>query len=246
MARKSSIQHIKEMSERYGNEIRSSIRNTMVRENTTEPEGEGKIPEILLEETDSVSAVFMYAADDTAVLNFANYTEPGGGYLYYGAVAQEEALCSESTLYNVLSGRMEYYKANRRDENSDLYYDRGLFSPGIIFERDSETVECAVITVAAPNRDFARLRGISEERNATALKERIRFILNMAEREGVKTLILGAFGCGAFSQDPHAVSEEFMTLLRSGKYGFEKVVFAIPNQRSENYRVFRDAIYKNK
>ncbi|MFR3451345.1 MAG: TIGR02452 family protein [Collinsella sp.] len=70
---------------------------------------------------------------DLAVLDFASFTNPGGGYTR-GSWAQEEALCAESFLYNVLEKQGDWYGENRRRNiNCDLYRNRALVVPKVRF-----------------------------------------------------------------------------------------------------------------
>ena len=89
---------------------------------------------------------------------------------------------------------------------------------------------CDVITCAAPNYSVAKkFCNIKESENTKALTERIRFVFEIAKDQQVDTLILGAFGCGVFGQDPKTTAEIFHTLLENEyKDVFDKVVFAIP------------------
>lgn len=71
------------------------------------------------------------------VLNFASFTNPGGGFID-GAMAQEEAICHNSTLYNILVEKMEFYNENRLNENHGLYTDRAIYSPSVLFLNNVE------------------------------------------------------------------------------------------------------------
>ena len=85
---------------------------------------------------------------------------------------------------------------------------------------------------------------VSNSENQAVLRDRCEFILSIAEDQGVKTLILGAFGCGVFGQDPEMVATHFCELL-SGKYQgcFDYVVFAIPiTANPENYNAFEKVL----
>ena len=68
---------------------------------------------------------------------------------------------------------------------------------------------------------------VPEEQNNTAVRSRTRYILDMAEENGVDLLILGAFGCGPFGQDPVMMAETFRDCLMEENYRFEKVIFPI-------------------
>lgn len=86
---------------------------------------------------------------------------------------------------------------------------------------------CDVITCAAPNYTAAKKYcNVSREENRNALLSRIAFVRDIAEENGVETLILGAFGCGVFGQDPYEVAKIFFETLYQSSV--KKVVYAIP------------------
>lgn len=198
---------------------------------------------------DTVSAILHYAGrgDKVAALNFASYKQPGGMFLK-GSSAQEECLCHESFLFNVLQRKEdEYYKPNRNNLNRALYTNRALYSPDIHFYRREgnvdenrfEEITCDIITCAAPNyTTAARYNQINRETNSKVLRLRIQFILDIAASNKIDTLILGAWGCGVFGQKPEDVASIFKELLPF--YPFKNVIFAIPvlNNSEKNYQVF--------
>ena len=173
-----------------------------------------------------------------AALNFASYKHPGGGFMK-GSSAQEESICHESNLYNVISQFGDsFYAENNEDKNKALYRDKGLYSPDIVFERGNRQALCDVITCASPNKKVAqKYCYVSDSQNYKALESRIKFVLDIAEDNNVDTLILGAYGCGVFGQDPIEVANLFKQELRGRS--FKKVVFAIPKGRNGNYDAFR-------
>lgn len=211
---------------------------------------------IVIEDMDSVSAILKYEkpGNKMAVLNFASYKNPGGMFLN-GSSAQEESLCHESYLYNVLSECSDYYEWNNDHKFKALYANRALYSPNIVFSRpivprpkvteDSKvnTVDwalCDVITCAAPNKSAAQKYGnVPDAINSNSLYSRIEFVLDIAKEQEVKTLILGAYGCGVFGQDPTEVASYFKTLLFSKYKCFDTVVFAIPNGNNGNLAAFK-------
>ena len=174
------------------------------------------------------------------MLNFASYKNPGGMFIN-GSKAQEECLCHASYLYNVLSQFTDkFYKWNNENKNRALYFNRALYSPGILFFDGVEDFYCDVITCAAPNKSAAQQYGkVSVQENTDVLKSRIKFVLDIAADNQVDTLILGAFGCGVFGQDAEEVAGIFKEYL-SNSYGcFNKVVFAVPDDYTNNLSAFR-------
>lgn len=204
--------------------------------------------EIIVESIDSVSAIMEYSAPSpTAVLNFASYKYPGGGFLQ-GSRAQEECLCHKSTLFNVLSKFEDnYYVENRKDLNGGLYRNKALYSPNVYFRGYNVIRFCDVITCAAPNYSVAQRYGCAtKEENSEALKSRIEFVLNIAKENEVENLILGAFGCGVFGQDAAEVAQVFKDNLENKfKNVFHKVIFAIPQGKDGNYEKFKEVWRQN-
>lgn len=230
--------HFREMESRFGSEIKFSINNSIIYG------GSGKAPQrsanglnapgMLVLNVDSTEAVLQYPG--AALLNFASYRHAGGGFIT-GAWAQEEAICHDSTLYNVLCKFESFYAENEKKLNNSLYTDRAVFSPKIVFERGGNSAECGVITCAAPNFGAARGRGITENQNEAALKQRVDFVISIAEENGCDTVILGAWGCGVFGQDPKLVSRLFKERLSASS--LRLAVFAIPGQNN-NYTSFKE------
>lgn len=228
-----AVTHTKEMLEKYAKEIDFSKRNTIIY--TKEVKDLAKrthiVPQNTVLEMDSVSAILKYGADSNsgkiAVLNFASYKNPGGMFLE-GSIAQEECLCHESFLYNVLKEFPEYYEYNNQHKNKALYTNRCLYSKDIFFERDNASCKCDVITCAAPNFTTAsKYCNVTEKENSKALRERIKFVLDIAEDNKVDTLILGAYGAGVFGQSAEEVATLFKNIIESENYGFSKIVYAI-------------------
>ncbi len=188
----------------------------------------------------------------TAVLNFANAYNPGGG-VKQGALAQEECLCRSSNLYEALTLPYlirHYYKWNQKN-TGDMGSDRLIYSPQVtVFKTDDvypenlpEWFQVDVISCAAPYYDMGKRKPVSREQLAEVFESRIRNILEVAIANDVDQLILGAFGCGAFNNPPELVAGVFKQLLIDHRYArcFEKVVFAIKKTREvcPNLEAFR-------
>jgi uncharacterized protein (TIGR02452 family) len=186
-----------------------------------------------------------------ACLNFASAKNPGGGFLN-GSLAQEEALACASGLYPCLLREPEYYERNRSNRSA-LYLDLAIFAPLVPFFRDDagalleKPVLASVITSPAPNagaiaqNEPANLRQVEP-----TLKRRSAQVLAIASAQKVDRLVLGAWGCGVFRNDPRTVARIFAELLKPpGKFAgvFDEVVFAVFD-RSESratYRAFAES-----
>ncbi|WP_328787516.1 TIGR02452 family protein [Streptomyces sp. NBC_00273] len=182
-----------------------------------------------------------------AVLNFASARNPGGGYVR-GAKAQEEALCRASALYETLLEAPEYYEVHRA-ERSTFYTDRVIHSPGVPVFRDDrgdllETpFRVGFLTSPAPNAGTIRRQ--EPERTAeipAALARRAELVLEVAALHGYRRLVLGAWGCGVFQNDPAQVAEAFRGLLGDRFAGvFEQVVFGILDRDPTTREAFERA-----
>ncbi len=167
-----------------------------------------------------------------AALNFASDRNPGGGFLG-GAKAQEEDLARCSSLDRCQLTQLAYYQANRAT-SSILYTDHLIYSPEVPFFRD-ERLELlpvpfavSVITSPAPNAGEAQPRGEGPHVRGT-LERRAEHVLRVAAHHRHRTLVLGAWGCGVFRNDPRAVADVFAQLLATAPFAhaFARVVFAI-------------------
>ena len=205
---------------------------------------------------------FYHGKECIAVLNFASAVNPGGG-VKSGSSAQEESLCRCSTLYPTLNQRFlweQYYEPNR-SAGDPLHTDACIWSPGIVICKldasgnpriDPEgwtTVN--VISCAAPNlrERTGNIRNpeaavpvhlTAEEQYALHLK-RAKHILHIAASKRAAALILGAFGCGAFANDPWAVARAYRDALEEYGPYFSYVEFAVYCRQDEtcNYDAFR-------
>ena len=240
LRKEKAIAHTDRMARKYRKEIEASIASTVIYGGPLampELNVETKTPVSAFMNTDTVSALLSHHEGKTAVLNYASYKNPGGGFLN-GSMAQEEALCHESVLYNVISTFEDYYSWNKAHNNHSLYEDRMLYSPDIVFERPGKAVKADVITCAAPNASAYSGR---REDNKNVLIARARFIKAAAEAHDIDTIILGAYGCGVFGQNPREVAAAFLGVFADTS--IKKVVYAVPGT-DENARVFREFFSK--
>ncbi|MBS7157821.1 MAG: TIGR02452 family protein [Collinsella sp.] len=232
--------HTEQMAARYGREIEACAAAVRRVEGAPAFEVEGRVPSVRVLDVDAVSAILENGRGraqfcDLAVLDFASFVNPGGGYVR-GSMAQEEALCAESYLYNVLEGMGDWYAENRRRNlNCELYRNRALVVPAVRFGRDRVHAYADVIVAAAPNLRRARADyGVADEVAADAMRDRIRFALSLIDAQGREKAVLGAFGCGVFGWDASVVAKMFHEELAGGTHGLSEAIFAIPNARYDD------------
>ncbi|MBQ9438114.1 MAG: TIGR02452 family protein [Lachnospiraceae bacterium] len=205
----------------------------------------------------TLEAAKEYAGKRVCVLNFANAFHPGGG-VKSGATAQEESICRISTLYrNLTDPKMinAFYRRHEIIEMDFLGNDDCIYTPDVcVFKTDEQDPILLakddryfvdVITCAAPD-----LRGVGfalkpKGDKAKALYEkRIRAIFEIARLNGADVLILGAFGCGAFFNDPQTVAAAFKVITDEYRRDFETIEYAVfcKANQTKNYDIFKAAL----
>jgi TIGR02452 family protein len=227
--------HTKRMAATKANLISQSIAKSKIYEFCNKPKY--STPAVFkLMNTDSVSALFNMPDDKhIGVLNFASFKEPGGKFLD-GSSAQEECLCHASFLYNVLKKfQKSYYDVNKKNLNKALYLNKTLYTPDIEFSLGSETRFADVINCAAPNWTTAnKYYHVSPQENHEALASRIEFVKNIACNNNLDVIVLGAYGCDVFGQDPDTVAR---LIYHSFKLSGLTVILAVPG-KDKNYQAF--------
>ncbi|GAB2936489.1 TIGR02452 family protein [Streptomyces mayteni] len=178
-------------------------------------------------------------AEHVGVLNFASARNPGGGYTR-GARAQEEDLCRGALLYPCLLAAPDYYAAHRASD--DLRYShRVIWSPRVPVIRTDRgelldrPYPVSFLTSPAPNAgQLARRSPDRAVDVADVLAERAERVLAVAARHGVRELVLGAWGCGVFANDPDEVAAAFDRALTGHGAAFSRVVFAVWHRTPES------------
>ena len=198
----------------------------------------------------TVDAILKLAGEEgrrCAVLNFASAKNPGGGFIN-GAMAQEESLAASSCLYKTLTAHETYYRENRAC-GTMIYTDHAIFSPDVVFFRDGrfrlmrEPVEASVLTLPAVNMGQVILKGEDEAEAELAMKRRMKLALAIFAVRGCRNLILGAYGCGVFRNDPVKVAGWWKELLEQYFPGdFDTIVYAVLDRSATQtcLRAFRD------
>ncbi|KAI8814140.1 hypothetical protein BJ742DRAFT_671978 [Cladochytrium replicatum] len=143
---------------------------------------------------DIISAIQHEGLRDKAplVLDFASDTNPGGGWRGNQQGTQEESLCRSSSLGLTL-------------ENSDCYpipWHGAVYVPDVCIVDDESSFWVSVVAAALrPDADEDWIRTKTEG------------IIKFAVERVYAYVVLGAWGCGAFGNDPGLVAEGFRELL---------------------------------
>ncbi len=198
-----------------------------------------------------------------AVMNFANAFRAGGGVVD-GASAQEECLCRTSTLYPLIYRKTIYnsfYKYHI-DKNTPKASDSLIYTEGVVICKTDEDlpkrmekkdwVTVDVITIAAPdlrkssNVYFGLVNGGGNMNDAELFGYHVKRAIHMftvAASKGADVLVLGAFGCGAFQNNPEVVARAYKIAIQEFPKVFKKIEFAVycPPSGSKNYDVFSKA-----
>lgn len=172
-----------------------------------------------------------------AALNFASARHPGGGFLT-GARAQEESLARSSGLYACLVGNPMY---DRHRAGDAVYSDFVIYSPDVPVFRDDngmlleEPYLCTFITCPAVNAKVVLERDPKRRPEVRRRMDvRIRKVLAVAAAHEHDHLILGAWGCGAFGNDPAQIADLFKDAL-TGEFcdAFDHILFAISDSSAD-------------
>ena len=196
----------------------------------------------------------LYAAEDLvkqglkpAVLNMASFHTPGGG-VERGSSAQEESIFRRTNIFRSLyqfHSVGENYHIKQLEERYPLEMHYGaIYTPNVTVFKSSENDGCKlldnpfnidVITIAAvrkPELENGKLPAWVID----ILKIKIRQMFDIALENGNDSLVLSAFGCGAYGTPPKEMARLFHETIESDKYKgkFKKIVFAIINLPSTN------------
>ncbi len=222
---------------------------------------------IVITKNRSYQAAAQYQGMKTCVHNFASASNPGGG-VENGASAQEEALCRCSTLFFSLKDYrcMQKFYYPHRNARNPIHNDDVIYTPDVVvFKSDTSNPQTMkekdwykvdVITCAAPNlRNQPSNKYNTGDGDAPAFVDNKRLydihykkmlrILDIVKAKGAEAVILGAFGCGAFRNDPETVAKAMKAAIEERKYDFKVIELAIYCTPADerNYSTF-DRIFK--
>ena len=202
-----------------------------------------------------VTRLLAAGSEPVAVLNFASAKNPGGGFLN-GSQAQEESLARSSALYASLLRAPEFYTRHRALP-SLLYSDAMILSPACPVFRDDEGAlldepqTVTFLTSPAPNAGAAaNTRPEELPQIPEVLRQRSGLVLALAAAHDHRRLVLGAWGCGVFRNDPALVAASFAAHLHSGGAWagrFEHALFSVLDlsPAGDTYAAFVQALRPN-
>ncbi|GAA5527082.1 TIGR02452 family protein [Herpetosiphon gulosus] len=186
-----------------------------------------------------------------AILNFASAKNPGGGFLG-GSQAQEESIARSSGLYPCLTRCSEFYRFHKQ-QNNLLYSDALIWSPQVPVLCDDagnwldQPYLVDVITVAAVNAGAIRQNRTGQSSEVEpAMHQRMQRLLAFCATQPIERLILGAWGCGVFGNDPTMIASLFKQVIGQQAWPFTQIDFAIydPSPRRTTVALFVD-IFKD-
>ena len=180
------------------------------------------------------------------VLNMANESTPGGGYLH-GAGAQEENIFRRSAAYLCLD---HPEVAPERDWAYPIPEFGAIYSPDVLVFRGEESAgyemlerpePMSFVAVAAYDRPEVNMDGTLSSAATAGTKGKIRAILNTGLHCGHDAIVLSAFGCGAFANPPDHVAQLFQEVIEGEFQGhYAVILFAIINDQNAGRAHNRD------
>ena len=198
---------------------------------TPNPLGEARFQtriEVTNETTLSAARRLFDEGKNAASLNFASATNVGGGWLN-GARAQEEYLCRNSILAECIGQQRDFYDYHK-DYRAPRYSSMMLYSPYVAVIRDEfdnlcAPWPCSILTAAAPNLNHGMAMPVAELHELW--RSRIARVFDIALAHDHDSLVLGAWGCGAFKNDPTMVAEAFAEVVAKYEGQFDLLSFAV-------------------
>ncbi len=197
-------------------------------------------PKVHVEPLDSVSMLQMCkekgGMGKIALLNMASYKRAGGG-VKRGATAQEECLYRCSNL-----GTLSEEGLYPLEDNSAIYTTDATFIKDFRYG-EITPINCDVLTIAAYNQQKENLKYFANATIEDAFYDKIKFMFQLAGHYKVDTLLLGAFGCGVYDNDPEFIAGVFKKVIQDGNtFGVSTIIFPVINDRNSvgnNFSIFK-------
>lgn len=236
---KEAAKHVALMRGVFASDIAETVEHCIVYE-----DGEGRSLELgepAFEETTTsvttryIPAALQQVAGKATIVDPCGFTKPGGSYLD-GGWGPEQIICADSNLYAVMDAlRPVYHDGNRGYAAGQLFTDRAMFLPGIVFDRDGEIRKADVVALPEPNYQRAKDNNRGQAECDQAIENRINTLLNIAAANGCETLICGAFGCGRQGYPADQVIGIFQKWLEAHPGALKAIVFAVPRAQFDAF-----------
>ena len=192
---------------------------------------------------DTLAAAKEY--NNPCCLNFASHKRPGGGYksvqdLPMPIKTQEEDLFRRSNLPDMLDNK-------EIRQHYPLMGVKGIYCNNVQVDRNEklqphDPYYISLITVPAV---------VNPGLKNVLVAAKVQRILEIGAAERQEVLILGAWGCGVFNNDPQEIATLFKSYLENEFSSvFQEVVFAIPRgqrpggtgRENPNYGIFESIL----
>ena len=200
-----------------------------------------------------VAQYFINYGFDPLILNMADVNFPGGG-IEMGGYAQEESLFCRSNYFKTLNIETGFYPINDASV---------IYSPNVFVFRDTDlsfldkpffVSMVASAAVKEPHLENNKLSKIDLE----LTKQKIETIFQTAILNNHNSLILSAYGCGAYKNPHSCILKAFEDTIKKYNGVFKLIAFAIlPKSKmngryilkgfndNDNYSIFKNYFDKN-
>jgi uncharacterized protein (TIGR02452 family) len=160
------------------------------------------------------------------LLNMADWFI-AGGCVEGGSRAQEEELFRRSNYFKSLHQKYYPLKTFTTILSSKVEFARHGINQGYKWMEKPAYIDC-VAAPALQNPPLVQNRTqYKHEEHAQTMKKKIKMLFYMAFKNGNDSLVLSAWGCGAFRNPPEHVAQLFKEVLQEYDGVVKQVVFAI-------------------
>ena len=197
-----------------------------------------------------------------ACLNMANATFPGGGYTT-GCSAQEENMARRTQLHTVFD-ESQVVKRGREIVYNDEMHELVSGKSGRVYvsptplvcirgrEEYDDTTSLGYaflpsdlifpfLELRSAAVDRSRKRKASYARDLSEMEKRVEAQFATLISTGVRHVVLSAFGCGAFKNDPNDIARVYKEAVERHRASFVVIAFAIfyAGHGQDNYKIFK-------
>lgn len=196
--------------------------------------------EIIVENMDTLCAAELYHSPDIVILNFASEMNPGGGVIR-GSSAQEEELFRRTNYHQTLSSHFYRLQFNECVYSPTIHIVKSKTYKWLEHHISISSIACAAIRY--PKIDPDNVTKYKRIKDRESMRLKIEHILQVAINMRHRTIVLGAFGCGAFRNPPEEVALLFQSALKKFGHYFRRIIFAILEE-GKNLHVFKQTFEK--